>query len=143
MDGDCERDVFTTLRDMGKVCVIVACPTLTTRRFSHSLSQIRVSRCYKTQWRFTGCCTCIPPTTVMQLLRQVWKFQWHMSLIRVSPDPFPIFEDGVRQRQTISIEAGKHACVQLQNVGRGAGAFRVQWWLLAISSLRSKLWPSL
>ena len=30
----------------------------------------------------------------------VWKFQWHKSLMRLSPDPFPIFEGGVRQCQT-------------------------------------------
>ena len=27
----------------------------------------------------------------------VWKFQCHKSLMRVSPDQFPIFEGGVRQ----------------------------------------------
>ena len=59
----------------------------------------------KTQGRFSShCCTCIimriPPITVMQLHHAVRKFQLHKSLIRVTPDPFPIFEGRVRQRQT-------------------------------------------
>ena len=29
-----------------------------------------------------------------------WKLQWHKSSMRESPDPFPIFEGGVKQRQT-------------------------------------------
>ena len=35
-----------------------------------------------------------------------WKFQWHKSLMRLSPDPFPIFEGGVRQRQTTEPRLG-------------------------------------
>ena len=36
-----ERDVFTTLNyEIWEVCVMVACPTLTTRCLSYSLSQV-------------------------------------------------------------------------------------------------------
>ena len=36
-----DRDVFTTLiTRCGKICVMVACPTLTTRHFLYSLSQV-------------------------------------------------------------------------------------------------------
>ena len=46
-DGSCDMDreqarFFTTLiTRYGKVCVMVASPTLTTRRFSYSLTQVR------------------------------------------------------------------------------------------------------
>ena len=88
-------------------CVMVACPTLTTRRFfifSITSSRYRIGTA-KTQGRFSShYCTCIimriPPITVMQLHRAVRKFQLHKSLMRMTPDPFPIFEGGVRERQT-------------------------------------------
>ena len=103
-----ERDVFTTLitRYGESLCYGRLPYTYDEALFIFSItsSRYRVGTA-KTQGRFSShCCTCIimgiPPITVMKLHRAVRKFQLHKSLMRVTPDPFPIFEGWVRQRQT-------------------------------------------
>ena len=93
---------------MGKVCVMVACPTRST--FHILYHKFAVSRRYSQdatdiQYNYIHCCTCIimripPSTLILCNYWAVWKFQWHKCL---SPDPFPIFEGGVRQRHTLHV----------------------------------------
>ena len=103
-----ERDVFTTLitRYGESLCYGRLPYTYDEALFIFSItsSRYRVGTA-KTQGRFSShCCTCIimriPPITIMKLHRAVRKFQLHKSLMRETPDPFPIFEGWVRQRQT-------------------------------------------
>ena len=110
-----ERDVFT--RDMGKVCVIVACPTRST--FHILYHKFAVSRRYsqdptEIQYNYSHCCTCIimriPPTTFMQLLRSL-EIPMAQVIVRLSPDPFPSLEGVVRLRQTSFLPPQIHATV--------------------------------
>ena len=103
-----ERDVFTTLiMRYGKSLCYGRLPyTYDEALFIFSITSSRYHvATAKTQRRFSShCCTCIimciPPTTVMQLSRSL-KIPMVQVVDALIPDPFPIFEGGVRQRQTI------------------------------------------
>ena len=70
-------------------------------------------------------------------------FQWHKSMIRGSPDPFPIFEGGVRLRQTTRARGRLYcfrcACVKMigQGFGKGQYAPRVCTLVLFINPRRA------
>ena len=85
---------------------MVACPTRST--FHILYHKFAVSRRYsqdptEIQYNYSHYCTCIimriPPTTFMQLLRSL-EIPMAQVIDALVLDPFPIFEGGVRQRQT-------------------------------------------
>ena len=92
---------------MGKVYVIIACPTLTTRRFSYFLSQVRGIASLRPKHNGDAV-----DVAAHVFYCAVWKFQCRKSLMRLSPDPFPIFEGGVR------LKPGSQYIAQLRGAAR-------------------------
>ena len=108
MDIMSKRNVFTTLiMRCGKSLCYGHLPyTYDEALFIFSITNVwyRVTPT-KTQRIFSShCCTCIimciTPTTVMQLSSSL-EIPMAQVVDAFSPDPFPIFEGGVRQHQTI------------------------------------------